>query len=238
MSLRHTVLDLVYPRTCAGCGRASDGDDAHLCWDCLAGLEPVVAPFCSRCGDPVEGVIGHAYECSLCRRHPPGFTLARSAVRYRGAVCDVLQSFKYNGQAHLAVDLARLLQACVNVHFHAVRLDAVAYVPLYPARERARSYNQSRLLATRLARLLGVDLVPPRTVRRLRNTGTQTGLTAAQRRVNVEGAFRVPDPAWLEGRRVLLVDDVMTTGATVSACAEALQACKPAGVYVVTVARG
>jgi ComF family protein len=183
-------------------------------------------------------MIGHRFTCGPCNHHEPGFDRARSAVRYRGAVCDLLQGFKYNGQVHAAVDLARLLEACVGVHYASVRFDAVAYVPLYRTRERARTYNQAHLLAARVARTLGLTLVPPGSVVRVRDTGTQTGLNAGARRDNVRQAFAVSQPDWMEGRTLLLVDDVMTTGATVSSAARALRDAGAAGVYVATVARG
>ncbi len=233
------VLDLLYPRVCGGCGAMTGGEGAHLCWDCQAALEPVSAPFCDCCGDPVDGVVAvAAYRCSFCRRRRDGFDLARSAVRYRGPIKDILRGYKYGGQIHLAEDLARLLAVAVRVQFCAVRFDAVIEVPLFRARERRRAFNQSRLLARRLARALELELAPIGALRRTRDTVTQTGLTAIQRDRNVRQAFAVGEPAWIEGRVLLLVDDVMTTGATVHACARAARAGGAAGVYVVTVARG
>ena len=234
----NTLLDFLYPRACLGCGGAVSSDEHHLCWDCVAGLVPVVDPYCEWCGDPVDGVVGHRYTCSMCRRHAPAFERARSGVRYRGAVRNALQRFKYNQDVSALPDLGRLLKACVDAHYRDVRLDAVAYVPLYPRRERRRTYNQSRLLAQELARAMGIPLATPRCLRRVRETGTQTGLNARQRRENVRNAFAVGDVPWIEGRRLLLIDDVMTTGATVSECARALKAAGAAGVHVASVARG
>lgn len=238
MGLAGAMLDLVYPRHCGACGDPVSDEGLQICWDCLAGLHPVVDPFCSRCGDPVEGMIEHAFVCGFCRKHEPGFDLARSAVRYRGGICDALQTFKYRSGVHLVDDLARLLYACVRTQYADVAFDAVCGVPLYAVRERARTYNQARLLADRLARHLRVEAAPTGTLRRVRNTPTQTGLNSAQRRENVDGAFSSGQAAWLEGRIVLLVDDVMTTGATVDEVSRALRQNGAAGVYVVTVARG
>ncbi|MCE9614045.1 MAG: ComF family protein [Lentisphaerae bacterium] len=238
MAFGGALLDLLYPRVCGGCGQRVGGEGMQLCWDCLSALQPVVDPFCSHCGDPVEGMIEHRYRCGPCRKDAPGFDRARSAVRYRGPICDALQALKYNGGGHLAADLARLLAACVRTHFTDIAFDAVAFVPLYAKRQRARTYNQSRLLAVQLGRELGLGLMPPRTLKRTRDTGTQTGLTAPERRINVENAFAVTQAEWVEGRVLLLVDDVMTTGATVSACSRAIKEAGAAGVYVVTVARG
>lgn len=214
-------------------------ESPHLCWDCLIGLEPVVAPFCDRCGDPVDGLVEHAYQCSFCRRRgEKGFTRARSAVRFRGPVREVMHAFKYGAQMHLAEDLTRLLATCVRVHYEGVRLDAVMGVPLFPGRQRRRTYNQAALLARRLARHLGLEHAPGDGLVRVRDTQTQTGLTAVQRGQNVHDAFAVAQPGWVRGRTLLLVDDVMTTGATVASASQALREAGAAAVYVVTVARG
>ena len=178
------------------------------------------------------------YICGFCKKYSPPFDLARSAVRYRGPIRQAVQAFKYNREVRLAKDLGRLLLACVRVNYQRIRSDAVAYVPLYGKRERNRTYNQSRLLAAALARDLKLPLASMHCVKRVRETGTQTGLNARERRDNVQGAFEVSGQSWIEGRTLLLVDDVMTTGATVSECAGTLQDAGAAAVYVVTVARG
>lgn len=238
MRLASALLDLIFPGDCGGCGAAVDGGGVNLCWDCHARLILVEPPYCARCGDPVDGLVESDFTCSACRRAEPAFTLARSAARYRGPLCAMLQRFKYAGRAHLAADLARLALACARTHYAAVRFDAVACVPLYRSRERLRTYNQSRLLAAALGRELDLPLAPRGTILRRRDTATQTGLNARERRSNVADAFTVGLPEWVEGRTLLLVDDVMTTGATVDACARALREAQAAGVYVVTVARG
>jgi len=231
------VLDLVWPRACGVCGGSVGAGGVHICWDCLASLHTLHPPFCSRCGDPVDGAITREYVCSFCVDKPPAFDKARSAARYRGGLRGLLHRFKYSSAVHLTVDLAMLLQSCVSVHYGREPLDAVAWVPLYPARQRARTYNQSGLLAVALARRLKLPAARG-CLARTRDTETQTHLSARERAANVRGAFVVRDPEWVEGRRFLLVDDVMTTGATVNECARALKEAGAAKVFVVTVARG
>jgi ComF family protein len=158
-------------------------------------------------------------------------------VRFREGVKDWLHRFKYSHATYLASDLGKLLTAVVRAHYERERPDAVAYVPLYPVKERARTYNQARLLAEVLSRELGVPLARG-CLERVRDTGTQTHLTARQRSENVRDAFAVRHPEWVEGRHFLLVDDVMTTGATVNECARALKAAGSGRVLVATVARG
>ncbi len=236
MFLRH-ALDLLWPRVCEGCGGSVSGLSRYLCWDCMASLPLIEAPFCARCGDPVEGAISQSFICSACVDREPAFEQARSAVRFRGGVKDVLHRFKYSAATHVSRDLATLLHACVRTHFGRECLDAVTYVPLHAAKQRARTYNQARLLAGDLAKLMRVPLADG-CLDRERHTATQTRLSARERVQNVRGAFVSRNGSWIHGRRFLLVDDVMTTGATVAECSRVLKEAGAAGVWVVTVARG
>jgi ComF family protein len=232
------MLDLIYPRTCIHCGSQVVPDPLrYICWDCLCDTPKIEPPFCAVCGDPVAGDIQHNYTCFSCTREPPDFDYARSAVRYEGAVAEALRDLKYKGALWLVQDLSALLLACVQAEFPDCSFDAVTAVPLYPVRYRERGFNQSGALGAALARRMHI---PFRAgfLRRIRSTVTQTGLTAPQRMANVYGAFRIGLLSCLSGRRILLVDDVMTTGATVNACAKALKKGGAAAVHVVTVARG
>lgn len=236
-SLVRSLADLLWPRRCEGCGNPPGEGGGHLCWDCRAQLPWIEPPYCDRCGDPVTGAITNDYLCSLCTAREPAFDRARSAVRFRGGVKDWLHHFKYSHATHLSADLGALLAAAVRAHYGHEKPDAVAYVPLYAVKERTRTYNQARLLAAALAREMKLPLARS-CLERVRDTGTQTHLTARQRAMNVEGAFRARCPEWVEGRQFLLVDDVMTTGATVNECARALKEAGAGRVLVVTVARG
>ncbi len=232
-----SALDVCYPRRCEGCGRPAEPDGGHLCWTCLAGAHYIADPICARCGDPVDGQVEHAFECGWCRRTQPAFDRARSALRFRGEVREAIHRFKYNRATHLSADLGLLLAGCVRAHFAGERFDSIACVPLHPVKARARSYNQSRLLAAEVCRQLGLP-VAHRVLERQRFTRTQTRLDAEERKQNVRGAFRAAMPEWIDGRRWLLVDDVMTTGATVDECARVLKAAGAVSVSVVTLARG
>jgi ComF family protein len=237
MPLLTSFLDLLYPRSCSGCGGALSGGEGHICWDCLAGCDVITHPFCSVCGDPVDGRVDQEYVCSSCLDHPPWFDVARSAARHRGSLRHAMYAFKYGRHAGLSSDLMGLALSCVRTHFPKQHLDAVTFVPLYPRKEKERTYNQSRLLASGLARSLALPLAS-RCLCRSRRTLTQAGLNARERRRNVKGAFAAREHEWLEGRSLLLVDDVMTTGATVNECARALKKGGASRVLVVTVARG
>jgi ComF family protein len=234
---RQWLLDTVYPRVCAGCEQPMSGDPGHLCWDCRSALEWIQAPFCRICGDPVYGCIGHEYRCAACQAVPPRFDAARSAARYRGTLQEAIRSFKYRNRLEIGADAGEMLEACVRAHFAHVSFDGVLGVPLHPRKRRARTYNQAAVLAGELARRLRLPQ-SGRLLERIKPTVSQTGLSAAQRRANMEGAFRARQTDWIEGRVFLLTDDVMTTGATVNACARQLKHAGARAVYVVTVARG
>lgn len=231
------MLDLLYPRNCVQCGAPSPEPMKYICWDCLADAPKVEPPFCALCGDPVSGSIQHDYTCFACARATPAFERARSAVRYEGAVGAALRDLKYKNALWVVQDLAELLLACVQAEYPDLPFETVTAVPLHPARRRERGFNQSALLGGALARLLHRPFREG-LLRRVRPTDTQTGLTALQRTTNVCGAFRIGLFARPAGRRILLVDDVMTTGATVNACAQTLKKGGAESVHVITVARG
>lgn len=237
MELVRALLDVVCPRVCVGCSDPAGGVEGHFCWDCFRELSTVVSPYCARCGDPVDGLVTGSYTCSLCLRRHIWFDRARSAVRYRGPMMKALQAFKYGRATWLARDFGALLEACVHTHWPSMPCDALAYIPLFHRKERERTYNQSRVLADDLGRRLKLPVYGT-TLRRIRDTPTQTNLNTIGRAENIAGAFAVEHPGWIEGKSLLLVDDVMTTGATVNEAARVLKENGAARVFVVTVARG
>ncbi len=232
-----SFVDLIWPRSCEICGAPPGQVGNYLCWDCLTALPLIQAPYCSCCGDPVDGAITRDYRCSLCVDRKPAFDLARSALRFKGGIKDVLHRFKYSNATHMTSDLATLLHACVNTHYAHEQFDAVGFVPLHPVKARSRTYNQAQLLAGKLAGLMKLPLAQG-CLSRIRETGTQTRLNMKARAKNVAHAFQVDCPEWVEGRNFLLVDDVMTTGATCGSVAKVLKEAGAARVCVVTVARG
>jgi ComF family protein len=231
------VLDILYPRCCIGCGVTTPETFRYMCWECWSGTIQVEPPFCALCGDPVAGRVEHDFVCYACSAEFPSFDAARSVARYDGVVGEALRMLKYEKAMWLAPDLAVLLHNCLQAEYPSFGFDILVPVPLHAVRRRERGFNQSAILARELGRRLGRSVVP-RAVRRIRHTTTQTHLTAKQRLSNVKNAFQSGRGKMLAGQRVLLVDDVMTTGATVNACAKALKKGGAASVHVITVARG
>ncbi len=234
-----SLLNIIYPRQCIGCGAEEPKPFHFICWDCWTDSRPLEPPLCLHCGDPVAGAIEHGFICYACAERKPAFEAARSAVRYNGIAGEALKLYKYERCTWLASDLGAILYHCLLAEYSLLTFDLVVPVPLHPTRRRQRGFNQSAMLARELVRrvrpLPWADLL-----NRTRPTATQTYLTASQRMSNVAQAFQ-PDRAGrrrLQKKRVLLVDDVMTTGATVNACAKALKRGGAASVHVLTVARG
>ena len=231
------VADWFYPRVCSGCGELSGRSGRHLCWSCFARIELHAQAHCSVCGHPAEGRVAHDFVCGVCASVRPAFDRVRSAGRFVGVLRDQVHQFKYNNALWLKHDLVDLLQGCLGAHFAPEAVDAVLPVPLHPARQRERSYNQAAELARELARRIDRRF-DGRSLARTRRTETQTHLDAAHRRSNMLGAFEVRRPEWVAQRCVLLVDDVMTTGATLNECARVLKKAGARTVWAVTVARG
>jgi ComF family protein len=230
------LLDLVLPPRCVGCGAglAEGAEAAALCADCWSAVEFLAPPLCGRCGYPFEFELGADALCLACRARPPVFDRARAVFRYDAGSRPMLLSFKHADRTDLAPAFGRwLARAGAELLAEA---DLVAPVPLHWTRLFARRYNQAALLAQFAAKLAGRPCRPDLLIRRRRTKPQSAGRAARAR--NVAGAFQVP-PArrgLVEGRRILLVDDVRTTGATLEACARALKAAGADHVDVLTLA--
>ncbi len=224
-SWRGQLLDLLFPARCVHCHRIGES----LCPSCRSQIQLVTPPYCHRCGASLPQAQA---PCIRCRVHPFQLDQNRAVAYHEGVLREAIHSFKYRRRAELAVPLAGLLQQ--HMQEWAPPVDVVTAVPLHPARQRQRGYNQAELLARALA--VGISLPYVQGVHRLRATADQVGLDARTRRENVRGAFGAEGDVF-RGRRVLLVDDVCTTGATLDECAGALKAQGAREVYGLTVAR-
>jgi ComF family protein len=233
------VLDLVFPAVCPVCLTRSD-DPGHrpFCGACGAALPIGVDPGCAVCGEPFPGLAG-ALPCDGCRRRAPAFAFARAVAPYRDGMREAIHAMKYGSRPVLAAPLGRLLAEAAPAVLPTAPgewAEGLVPVPLHPARLAERGFNQAELLAAPCAARWRVPVLG-RVLVRTRATPPQTDLDAAARRANVRNAFAVPRPADILGRRLLLVDDVLTTGATAGAAAQALRGAGAAAVGVVTLAR-
>ena len=236
-----TGLGFFYPNTCQVCGseRAmpDEGYVCARCWSRDGGIRFIVPPFCERCGLPYEGEITTSFECSNCREMELHFQSARAAVAARGLVLDVIHRYKYQRALWFEPFLADLLVRQAGPVLSSGNWDMIVPVPLHPLKRREREFNQAERLARRLSAATNIQM-NAKLLRRVEITQTQTLLTRQQRAVNVRNAFAVREDPRLHGERIVLVDDVLTTGATTSACARALQTAGAGEVVVWTVARG
>lgn len=206
-----------------------------VCPDCLAEPAPLSAEFfCAACGTPFLNrfPLDEQGCCALCRNGLRGFDAAYSFGAYEGALRQLIHLFKYAGVQTLAKPLGEYLTRALP---REQRFDALVPMPLHWLRRWRRGFNQAELLAREVSRRCGIPIL--KAVRRVRATRSQAGLSNSARRQNVVGAFRVRRGARVEGLRVLLVDDVMTTGATAAACARALKRAGAAHVALLVVAR-
>jgi len=230
------LLDFIWPRTCEVCGEPADRPGRHVCSDCLNRLP--FAPTdgcCRRCGRAAEKLDGE-FLCSDCRAWHPAFDRAASALSFDMEARDMLNAFKFRNHHWLRNDLVDWLEAVTRARFKVDEVDLVVPMPSTLWHRLDRGYNQCEYLGRALAKRLG----KPHASRVLRRKGRpkrQGGLLEEERRKNVIGTFAVRTPAAVQGKTVLVVDDIMTTGSTLSECAATLKAAGAARVWCVTVAR-
>jgi ComF family protein len=227
------VLAVVFPTACPVCASAlahpTRGPLCDRCWETL----PRHRGRLCGCGLPLPSTL---LVCGRCRRGRQPFTAGTSLGPYEGGLRQVIHELKYRGKRRVGGRLAAALLAERGARELLSTSDVIVPVPLHPRRRRERGFNQAEVLAQELARGVGRPCAPAALVRR-KDTAPQTGLTAAARRRNVAGAFAVRRQVQVAGRVVALVDDVLTTGATVQACAHALLEAGASEVRLVAVAR-
>lgn len=228
--IKYFLKNIFFPRnlTCSACGRESF-TGGILCEKCLSDREENNECICEHCG--VKTPVPVAY-CDRCRNRLTSFDTARSAFVYDGVVALLLQKLKYGGEKYLAEEFAKdLYKLFATSVTHA---DGIVCVPMSRKRERERGYNQSELLARNLSALSGVPFLDV-TVKR-KETESQVGKNYKERRKNLDGSFGISDKKAVRDKRIVIADDVSTTGTTSDILAAALKAAGAAEVFVLTVA--
>lgn len=213
---------------CAACGE-DVFSDSLFCGRCLASLPANAGYICSKCGRAIEADYP---VCLECKAHMPEYDAARSAFRYEGQVIGLIKKLKTGGR-YLAEAFAERMEPIMQKYF--ADADLLVCVPMTEAARKKRGYNQAALLASALFRRCGVAYAPEALVK-LRDTAAQKQLSAAERAKNLAGSFRVHERALCRGRHIVIVDDVLTTGATADAVAKALRGAGAERVYVLTAA--
>ena len=232
-------LTFFYPDLCQLCrAEPASSGQGYVGLQCRREVRLLQGPRCERCGLPFEGELTQVFTCANCRDMELHFSRARAAVAARGLMLDLIHRWKYSRALWFEPFLAELLSAAAGPTLLQEGWDLVVPVPLHPVREREREFNQAERLARRLARQHGLPLLTG-VVSRGMDTRPQTRLSREARAENMRSVFQPGRSAQAaEGRRVVLVDDVLTTGATASACARVLRRVGAAEVCVWTLARG
>jgi len=238
MNLLRHALDLILPASCAYCRCPVAGSGIpRFCGQCWSELAQVPGPVCPSCGRPFGSPesLSHSpeHECFACRTRPPHFDQALAAGLFEGPLREAIHVYKYRPVRALGKPLAAWMTEQVRMTIH---LDMAMPVPLHRERLRHRGFNQALLLAHGISERFSMPLLYDNLVR-LRSTRPQVELSGQERAENVKGAFGLVRPAEVREKRVLLIDDVFTTGATMNECAKALKEAGAASVTVLTLAR-
>ena len=234
-SWKTICLDLIFPPRCLLCEQSLVLEEiAPLCRACRSNIDYLRSPFCRCCGEKVAGGTDRRHLCGRCLSQPPPYLRARACIRYDQPVSGLLHRLKYGGDTSVLPGLEYIIRNADSLDIP--QPDLVVPVPLHPQRLKERGLNQAVLLA-RLFFPERLRQIRPDVLVRLRNTPAQTSLDGPARRKNLRGAFAVAEKALVQGRTVCLVDDVYTTGTTVSECSRPLLRAGAREVVVLTLAR-
>ncbi len=231
------LVDTVFPRICVVCGAVLSGNrKSCFCSKCLSRISFIKPPICSCCGFPFIDYGGADHFCSECISLPQYFSIARSVGRYETSLRDAIHQFKYKGKIAVGETLGKLMAEYEYDSFSIEDYSLIVPVPLHPRRLRERGFNQSVVLAREIAgeHSISLDFT---ILKRMIYTEPQVNLDRKKRGSNVKGAFKIMDSEGVKGERVILIDDVYTTGSTVRECARVLIRSGVAEVAVLTLAR-
>ncbi|MCL4558801.1 MAG: ComF family protein [Deltaproteobacteria bacterium] len=227
------LLHIFFPPACLVCGKETE--QPGICDDCKGRLTYIRPPFCTKCGRPFASDSGISHICHDCIKGRNRFVAARAVFEYSGDIVRLIQRFKFGDRVDLSSYLSDELLGLYDAHLSSKGIAAIIPVPLSVRRLKHRSYNQTRLLAAGLSGKLSVPMYQD-VLEKIKETPPQSRLSAKERHENVKHAYRAADRHALRGRPVLLVDDVITTGATVNACVSALRKAGIRRVYVLALA--
>lgn len=232
------LVDIVYPKACIACKKkiSLPSVDDIVCLGCWGKIKRNTPPFCRRCGRQMKGPGLLRNICKECIKRPLSFDRAFSACAYEGVVKELIHEFKYKGKDYLGGPLSRLMVEFIKEYTLPVEyIDHIIPMPLHQTRLREREFNQARLLSGNIGLAFDKKVMENNLIRR-RHTKAQADLDADERLLNVKGSFSVAKKELLKGKNILLIDDVLTTGATSSEAALTLKEAGAAVVFVLTLA--
>jgi ComF family protein len=233
---KRALSDLFFPRACPFCESPDIGLDSCLCDKCLDSVRFLSGSVCNICGLPFPDIASEeGSTCGRCLTRPPRYRRARYGVYYEGPLRDALVRFKYSAALHIGPGLSELLIQSFHKHFDKSEFDVILPVPIHRNKLKHRGFNQALVLALRLSAETGLPVYRT-TLQKVIDTPPQVGLPRKDRIKNLKGAFGVSKREALRDRRVLLVDDVATTGSTIAECSKTIAAAKAARVDVLVLA--
>jgi ComF family protein len=231
-------VDLLYPKRCLACKNKLSGAsiDGLVCVSCWSQIKKNTPPFCHSCGRRLEKKDFAKSICADCRKNSFHFDRAFSPCSYTGIIKELIHEFKYNGKDHLGQTLSGLMVEFIKEYSLPMGdLDLIVPLPMHKTRLREKEFNQAEVLAEALGRAFARDIAG-NVLGRSRLSRTQTELSVSERFSNVRESFRVLNPGGIRGKNILLVDDVLTTGATSSEAARAMKEAGAGIVFVLTLA--
>ncbi len=229
--IKNKLLNTLFPETCPVCHEASsDHTTAPICTGCWDSIQPYEGPKCDKCGMPLDS--DSSIICGECIKDQPAFRSVRTFGLYKGPLRKAINLLKYHNMKRLSKPLSGMI-----LRMKIPRADTVMPVPLYKERLRQREFNQSALLAKYTAKNTGTPLLVNCLVK-VKDTMPQVGLSSRERRRNIRNAFGVDKKELIKGKDIILVDDVITTGATVRECSRVLKKAGAGSIYVMALAHG
>ncbi|MBU1043633.1 MAG: ComF family protein [Candidatus Omnitrophica bacterium] len=232
------VIDLIYPRFCVFChSKLNSNSDYNLCSQCALEINPIKAPFCLKCGAKLDQLSQIRYNgCNRCSNKKYHFDQVLSACKYKGMVKHCIHLFKYKRKRKTKNILSDILIRFLNENFCPKNIDLITAVPLHKHKLRDRGFNQSDLIADKISTALGIESSLDNLCR-IKKTVSQVTLNAQQRQLNILGAFSCKNPEEFKNKRILLIDDIFTTGSTLDECARVLKQSGAKEVTCLTIAR-
>jgi ComF family protein len=221
MGLRSTLFQFFLPPQCPCCEKFLEEGQQGFCPNCLLKIRWIEPPFCSICGIPFISKEVENHPCGACETHGKYFTMARALGIYEGSLQEAIHRWKYEGKTHLTLFFAEWMAEGVKDYWGYDSIDLLIPVPLHPQRLRERGFNQALLLVKEISRRTGIPYQKT-ILRKKKPTLPQVNLSGAEREKGLKGAFQVIGKKDLDGKSVLLIDDVYTTGATVNECSKVL----------------
>jgi ComF family protein len=231
------IADIIFPPRCAICGDVIKfHSPLPFCENCIREIRFISSPLCTRCGTPFGAGEGNDHLCADCVAGEKHYAIARSMAEYEGTMLAAIHKFKYHGKTGIGKALGNIMADFASGMWDMTAFDLIIPVPLHIRRLRERGFNQAIVLSRPLSRRFKIPL-DFSSLKRLRFTSPQVGLNKKERSVNVRGAFSVIKPQQISGKKILLIDDVYTTGSTLVECARVLIDAGALAVAVFTAAR-